>query len=420
MTVNNFRHWFVRFLTVLIVFAFVINLILLPSQIRAYRSLPQDAVKYPKLPGAVTSMYIFYDHLNSTLGIQNSGGLATHAINQWDASSRYTMFSLLSGGSVTQNTNRILAVDFLYSMRTTPCGSLYGAYLVRASAFTCTGETSIYLNTYGYTWNTSGLDGAAGPFSWTCLCNTIYADFFSQVLHELGHVFGLAHPQNAPNSTNSVMHDGPGLRSSLTADDQSGLVQIYGPYTGWDTGITLGWFPGYSYNDSQGSANWIAYQKDVTSAQLIPGPAQNGVAPYSGNRYIALSGTANNNYSYAYMKLFSADNDELGSNPRHLTIKNGTTLSWHQYNYAQSRMTVDITFSDGTTLRDSGLKDQNNICVHPACRGSYGTGAWYYFTVNLSSLAGKRVKDIMIAYDNGNNGPTGSFRAYFDDLHIDY
>ena len=81
-------------------------------------------------------------------------------------------------------------------------------------------------------------------------------------------------------------------------------------------------------------------------------------------------------------------------------------------------MAIDIQFTDGTTLRDSGLKDQNNICVHPACRWVYPTGSWNYFLVDLTPLAGKKIRDILVAYDNGNSNETGQFRAYFDTLVI--
>ena len=99
-------------------------------------------------------------------------------------------------------------------------------------------------------------------------------------------------------------------------------------------------------------------------------------------------------------------------------IEPGDHLIWHQYNHSQKRMAVDISFTDGTNLRDLNLKDQNNVCVHPACRGVYPTNTWMQFSVNLTPVAGKRIKEMMIAYDNGASGATGVFRGYFDNVQV--
>src|SRR5688500_13480727 len=91
-------------------------------------------------------------------------------------------------------------------------------------------------------------------------------------------------------------------------------------------------------------------------------------------------------------------------------------LKWLQYNYQQSTMSLDLEMTDGTTLRGSGLRDQNGLTVHPAGRGAVPTRQWLYFEVDLSPLAGKTIRKYMVAYDNGNNGRTGQFRSYFDDI----
>jgi hypothetical protein len=403
------------FLFSLIALIICINIILTPDQLRAYKSLPADPTALPKLPGSATVLTIFYEHLNSALGIQNSGTHAVDALNQWNVSSTYIMFDSLSADSVTQSQNRILATLFSLYVTPTPCGYLFSTPSYTA-AVGCPGNISIYLDTDDIAWNTNDLNGTYAPWSLSCLCYPIYADFRSVILHEIGHLFGLAHN----NSTTSVMRAGYHGTRILTEDDKRGATQIYGPDTDFEVNYPLNWFPGYTYTSAQGLTNVGAYVRTVTSPQLFHVSAENGATPYSGSKQIKLQGTANSNYSYAYMLLFRAADDELGSNSRHLTIANGMKLHWYQRNHIQSRMTVDIAFTDGTVLRDTGLKDQNNVGVHPAARGSYSVGVWYFFTVDLSPLAGKRVQDIMIAYDNGNNGPTGVFRAYFDNIEINY
>ncbi len=83
-----------------------------------------------------------------------------------------------------------------------------------------------------------------------------------------------------------------------------------------------------------------------------------------------------------------------------------------------------IARSNVRTLRDSGCRDQNNAPIHPSARGGYPRGQWLYFEVDLStcsvSLVGKEIARWIVAYDNGNNGATGQFRAYFDNLRVDY
>jgi len=127
-----------------------------------------------------------------------------------------------------------------------------------------------------------------------------------------------------------------------------------------------------------------------------------------------MAGTANQSYAVAYFKLYDAL--ALGN----WTIRPGDHLRYHTYFYQQNTMAVDLEFTDGTNLRDLGKVDQNGVNVHPAWRYVYPTGQWLYFDIDLSSLAGKRIKTVMVAYDNGNTHTTGQFRAYVDQVKIGY
>jgi len=80
---------------------------------------------------------------------------------------------------------------------------------------------------------------------------------------------------------------------------------------------------------------------------------------------------------------------------------------------------MDIEFTDGTTLRQAGfngLTDQNGVNMHPA----YGrgiVGQWNYIESNTGSkCAGKVIRKIMYSYDQP--GSTGQYRGYVDDIRI--
>lgn len=386
--------------------------VLLTFSVHAYKSTTPSSI--PKLPGAATTLWVFYNHLDSALGIQDSGMYVLDALNQWNLSSWYTVFDLFDGGPNNQSANNIKAVNFS-NYQTVSCGNLNSIPGVVYGA-TCVSDRNIFLNlNFQFKWNTTGTFGSFNdPI---CLCLRYHSDFSTVLLHELGHFWTAAHPTS---STVPVMYFNATSKQTLTEDDKQAVTQFYGPDTGWETNLTLSWFPNHSYVETMGIGSTVLYQSQVSSAQLIPRSPEFSVTPFSGTRYLKLYGNAQASAAYAYMKLFSADNDEVGSNSRHLTIANGMKLQWRQYSHAQRTISVDIIFSDGTTLRDTMLTDQYGVRVHPAHRGGYSTGVWRFFEVNLSSLAGKRVQHVVIAYDNGNNGQVGIFRAYFDNLNISY
>jgi hypothetical protein len=82
---------------------------------------------------------------------------------------------------------------------------------------------------------------------------------------------------------------------------------------------------------------------------------------------------------------------------------------------------VDGHFTDGMTLRafnnNGFLTDQYGVPIHPAARRD-PMNQWYYVEVDLSKAAGKTLAFIMFAFDNGNDGFTGQYRAYVDDFKI--
>lgn len=382
---------------------------LLPSSsVKAYKSLPPGT---PKLPGAATSMSVFYDHINTGLNIANSGTLSSYAINQWSLVSTYALFDSLSAGpnTATTNTIRVVAFHGPGGYQTNGCGNL-NVLPTDVPAGVCGPERNIYLNSDPvFQWNTNGIMNYSQR----------KVDYLTVLLNRIGALWGLTHPPATPSA---VMHNNWTTKQLLNEDDRRGATQLYGPETGFETNATLGWLPGYSFYHAQGNENVVAEIRDVSSASLRPVAGELGVTPFSGSRYLRLTGSANASYSYTYMKLFTANNDELGSNAQHATLTGSSSITWYQYNHTKARMGIDILFIDSggnhSWLRNSGLNDQNGVPVHPNGRGGYPIGSWFYVQVNLGSLAGsgKRIKEIYVAYDSSID--TGTFRGYFDEIEF--
>jgi len=94
-------------------------------------------------------------------------------------------------------------------------------------------------------------------------------------------------------------------------------------------------------------------------------------------------------------------------------------LVWDQYNYQQSTASVDFAMTDETRLQFTGLTDQSGVGLSPKYRYVYAARVWHTFRVNLSPLAGKKVRRWMYGYDNSLTGQTGQFRVYFENLRIE-
>jgi hypothetical protein len=133
---------------------------------------------------------------------------------------------------------------------------------------------------------------------------------------------------------------------------------------------------------------------------------------YSGK---ALGGTAD----YAYLKAF--DLSERG-----VTISSGMHLSYWVFpqSYTNNSLAagtnsafvaLDLVFTDGTDLRDSGLLDQHGVSIHPSKQGGIlALDTWNYVVVDLTPLAGKTVNRLDFGYDQP--GSTGGYRGYVDDI----
>jgi RHS repeat-associated protein len=126
--------------------------------------------------------------------------------------------------------------------------------------------------------------------------------------------------------------------------------------------------------------------------------------------------------SYAYMKVF-----DLSS--RNIVVGPNTTLSYWVYpesSAVQSGVSgsnstcvaIDMIFSDGSDLRDSGAVDQNGVKLHPAQQcGHLKLDQWNLVISNIGAVKnGKTINRIDVGYDQPAN--TGGYRGYIDDIVI--
>jgi hypothetical protein len=145
---------------------------------------------------------------------------------------------------------------------------------------------------------------------------------------------------------------------------------------------------------------------------------------HAGTSALMYSGAAQGGNPHAYLKVF-----DLSGSP--LAIGTSKTLSY--WIYPQSSATtpyvaagstnstcaaVDLIFTDGSTLRDSGATDQNGNLAHPAHQcGHLTLDAWNHITVDLAAHdANKQVNRILVGYDQP--GASGGYRGYVDDISI--
>ncbi|GAA1531736.1 hypothetical protein GCM10009827_056870 [Dactylosporangium maewongense] len=116
--------------------------------------------------------------------------------------------------------------------------------------------------------------------------------------------------------------------------------------------------------------------------------------------------------SYSYNRVFDVD----------IAVGAATTLSYWVFPQGGGNLdvAVDLVFTDGTRLRDSGAVDQHGVRIHPHDQGTgwvLNFDTWNYVTSNIGAkVAGRTIDRILVGYDKPEG--TGTFRGYFDDITI--
>lgn len=186
------------------------------------------------------------------------------------------------------------------------------------------------------------------------------------------------------------------------------------PQLSWTNAVDTDPYPaGNSGNISGVCCNLTGPETKVLSDM---GHSGNSSLMYSGNA------TSNNSADYAYSKVFDLSQQNI-------TVGANTKLSYWVYPQSNqnfgglsgnnsSCVALDLLFTDGTNLRDSGAVDQHGNKAHPAAQcGHLTLDTWNQVVVNLAlSLNGKTISRIDVGYDQPAH--TGNYRGYIDDIQI--
>jgi hypothetical protein len=163
----------------------------------------------------------------------------------------------------------------------------------------------------------------------------------------------------------------------------------------------------------------IANVAGITTTAAVPELGVRTEAAHTGTKALLYSGMDNNaTRSFAYLQAFGLTN---------VSVRPGTKLSYWIYPQSKTQrsevvgtnstcVAVDLAFSDNTTLRDSGAKDQHGNSIHPVGQcGKLTLDTWNEVVVDLGAVAaGRTIKVIKVGYDQP--GLTGGYRGYIDDL----
>jgi len=140
---------------------------------------------------------------------------------------------------------------------------------------------------------------------------------------------------------------------------------------------------------------------------------------HTGTAALLYSGKDNSaTASFAYMEVFNVSIPVVSTTKLSYWIFPQSSATNGNVSGANSEcVAIDMVFTDGTNLRDSGVTDQKGNKLHPASQcGKLTLDTWNNVTANLGSLAGKTIARINIGYDQAPN--TGGYRGYVDDIAI--
>jgi len=190
----------------------------------------------------------------------------------------------------------------------------------------------------------------------------------------------------------------------------------------WGTGLEANETQIYWTNtvDTGASGGGISNVGPITGGVSGPELGVRSENSQSGTYAIMYSGAALGGVSdYAYMAVFNLSGQNV-------TISPGMRFSYWIFpqSPANNSLTagsnsayaaLDLIFTDGTNLRNSGLTNQFGVGVNPANQGGVlALDTWNYVTVDLTPLAGKAVNQIDFGYSQP--GGAGGYRGYVDDL----
>jgi hypothetical protein len=209
------------------------------------------------------------------------------------------------------------------------------------------------------------------------------------------------------------------LPPSYTDGMTSPLAQTYYWGTGLETGETQN-----TWTNAVDTAPYPAGGSNnvgpIESTLSGPELGARDETSQSGTNEIMFSGEALGGAAvYCYMKVFDLS-------AQNVVISPGMHFSYWIFPQSHTNdglatgnnslyVALDLVFTDGTNLRDSGLTDQHGVGINPANQGGIlALDTWNYVTVDMTPLAGKTVNRIDLGYSQPNS--TGGYRGYVDDV----
>ncbi|MBM9503500.1 glycosyl hydrolase family 95 catalytic domain-containing protein [Actinacidiphila acididurans] len=163
----------------------------------------------------------------------------------------------------------------------------------------------------------------------------------------------------------------------------------------------------------------------ITSGAAGPETSpRSGEQAHTGTTALMYSGSASGTSPHAYLKVFDLSGAPLAIGTAKtlgywIFPQSNATTPWVLAGSTESEcVAVDMVFTDGSTLRDSGATDQNGNGIHPAQQcGRLTLDTWNHVTVNLAAHdANKQIDRILVGYDHP--GGSGGYRGYVDDLTV--
>jgi hypothetical protein len=247
--------------------------------------------------------------------------------------------------------------------------------------------------------------------------------------HEFGHFLQLGDVPGYKWDC-SVMDGSYTVGNGICLDDKQGATMIYGFQSGFGQAQYLGIGPSSQIIRASEHASVSAYTGTNSCSGGSPqywtynGNTDGVPSSPAGGRYLRFQGcstTVGNSttFSRTYMTLATFAHDSNGGDTKcsgswcYLEIKSGMKLRWYQYNgtAGQCAFVPGLRFTNGEYLQD------HITSAHPKNR-SCGTG-WRYQEIDLSSLAGWKIDEYYLNYNNsGSNSGSGSWRFYIDSLNI--
>ncbi len=286
-----------------------------------------------------------------------------------------------------------------------------GTSLLRTNASSLNGQQSTVTIPYSMS--------NGGPAGYTFCANENGTCSFSGTASV---AYGANGAFNYQTATNSIACNNTTFGDPIPGTAKACYYKITSSTTSFSTGLESGQPQPTWSNTIETQNGGLSNVGGICCGLTAPELGVRNETTHGGSAALMYSGLDNSaSGSYAYLKVFdvSAQNLAITSTSKlsYWIFPQSSATSNLVSGNSSSCVAIDMVFTDGSNLRDSGVTDQTGDRVHPAFQcGHLTMDAWNNVTANLGSLSGKTVARIVVAYDQPAN--TGGYRGYVDDIAI--